>query len=111
MKYKWTEKYAKSFQELKGRLTSAPTLTLPTEKEDFVIYSDVSKLGLGAVLMQKGKVISYTSKQLKEHEKNYPTHNLKLVVDVFVLKTWHYYLYEEYCQVYTDHKSLKYLFT
>ncbi|KAL5545109.1 hypothetical protein UlMin_008893 [Ulmus minor] len=60
------------------KLTTAPTLTLPTEDEDFVIFSDASKLGLGAVLMQKGKVIAYASRQLKEHEKNYPTHDLEL---------------------------------
>ena len=63
-----------------------PILTLPTENEDFVIYSDTSKLGLGAVLMQKGKVIAYTSRQLKEHERNYPTHDLELAVVVFALK-------------------------
>ena len=68
-KYEWTEKCAKSFQELKDRLTSVPILTLPTENEDFAIYSDALKLGLGVVLMQKGKVIVYASRQLKEHEK------------------------------------------
>ena len=110
-KYEWTEKCDRSFQELKNRLTTAPTLTLPTKDEDFVIYSDASKLGLGAVLMQKGKVIAYASKQLKEHEKNYPTHDLELALVVFALKIWHHYLYGAYCQIYTDHKSLKYLFT
>ncbi|KAL5568767.1 hypothetical protein UlMin_025342 [Ulmus minor] len=66
-KYEWTERCEKSFQELKNRLTSAPILTLPNEEEDFTIYSDASKLGLGAVLMQKGKVIAYASRQLNEH--------------------------------------------
>ena len=61
-KYEWTEKCDKSFQELKNRLTTAPTLTLPTESEDFVIYSDASKLRLGAVQMQNGKVIAYASR-------------------------------------------------
>ncbi|KAL5557444.1 hypothetical protein UlMin_039680 [Ulmus minor] len=81
-KYEWTEKCDKSFQELKNKLTTAPTLTLPTEDEDFVIFSDASKLGLGAVLMQKGKVIAYASRQSKEHEKNYPTHDLELAAVV-----------------------------
>ena len=71
---------------MKDRLTSAPTLTLHVEDEDFIIYSDVSRLGLGAVLMQKGKVIAYASRQLKEHEKNYPTHDLELATVVFALK-------------------------
>ncbi|KAL5567930.1 hypothetical protein UlMin_024505 [Ulmus minor] len=110
-KYEWTEKCDESFQELKNRLTTAPTLTLPTEDEDFVIFSDASKLGLGAVLMQKGKVIAYASRQLKEHEKNYPTHDLELAAVVFALKIWCHYLYGTHCQIFTDHKSLKYLFT
>ena len=73
---------------MKNRLTSAPILTLPNEEEDFTIYSDASKLGLGAVLMQKGKVIAYASRQLKEHERNYPTHDLELAVVVLALKIW-----------------------
>ena len=73
------KKCAKSFQELKERLTRAPTLILPTENEDFTIYSDVSRLGFGAMLKQKGKVIAYASRQLKEQEKNYLTHDLELV--------------------------------
>ena len=71
---------------MKDRLTSAPILTLPTKNEDFVIYSDASKLGLGEVLMQAGKVITYASRQLKEHERNYPTHDMELVAVVFALK-------------------------
>ena len=67
--YEWIEKRTKSLQELKGRLTSAPTLTQFIESEDSVIYSDAMRLGLGAVLMQKGKVIAYASRQLKEYKK------------------------------------------
>ena len=110
-KYKWTEKCAKSFQELKDRLTSAPTLTLPAEDEDFIIYNNASRLGLRVVLIHKGKVIAYAFRQLKEHEKKYPTHNLKLAAVVFALKIWRHYLYGAHCQIYTDHNSLKYLFT
>ena len=59
--------------------------------------------------MQEGKVVAYSSKQLKPHEKNYPTHDLKLAAIVFALKIWRHYLYGEKCFIYTDHKSLKYL--
>lgn len=61
--------------------------------------------------MQNGKVITHASRQLKEYEKNYPTHDLKLAAVVFALKIWRYYLYEEWYESYTDHTSLKYLFT
>ena len=110
-KFEWSEKCAKSFQELKDRLTSAPILTLPNEGADYVIYSDASKLGLGAVLIQEGKVIAYASRQLKEHERNHPTHDMELAAVVFALKIWRHYFYGAHCQIYTDHKSLKYLFT
>ncbi|PON37319.1 Ribonuclease H-like domain containing protein, partial [Parasponia andersonii] len=77
----------------------------------FVAYSDASKNGLGCVLMQNGKVIAYASGQLKEYEKKYPTHDLELAAVVFALKIWRHYLYREKCEIYTDHKSLKYFFT
>nr|GFD23436.1 reverse transcriptase [Tanacetum cinerariifolium] len=69
------------------------------------------KKGLGCVLMQHGKVIAYASRQLKPYEVNYPTHDLELAVVVFALKIWRHYLYGESCDVFTDHKSLKYIFT
>ena len=81
-KFEWTDKYERSFQELKRRLTSAPILVLPTDDMDFTIYCDASKIGLGAVLMQNGRVIAYASRQLKIHEKNYPTHDLELATAV-----------------------------
>ena len=68
------------------------------------------KKGLGCVLMKKGKVIAYASKQLKPNEVNYPTHDLELAEVVFILKIWRHYLYGAKCEVYTDHKSLKYIF-
>ncbi|KAJ4704868.1 Retrotransposon protein, putative, Ty3-gypsy subclass [Melia azedarach] len=105
------ERPTSSFQELKKRLTSAPVLTLPSGTEGFVVYSDASRQGLGCVLMQHGKVIAYASRQLKKHELNYPTHDLELAVIVFALKIWRHYLYGATCEIYTDHKSLKYLFT
>ncbi|GAU45204.1 hypothetical protein TSUD_139090 [Trifolium subterraneum] len=106
----WDEKCEKSFQELKRKLTTAPMLILPDEKESFVVYCDASKLGLGGVLMQKGKFVAYASRQLKVHERNYPTHDLELAVVVFALKVWRHYLYGSRFEVFSDHKSLKYLF-
>ncbi|XP_057249983.1 uncharacterized mitochondrial protein AtMg00860-like [Beta vulgaris subsp. vulgaris] len=77
-KFLWSEECEKAFQELKKCLTTAPILTLPTEGVGFEVYSDVSKLGLGCVLMKQGKVVAYAFRQLKVHEKNYPTHDLEL---------------------------------
>ena len=76
-----------------------------------MIYSDASKTGLGAVLMQNGNVVAYASRQLKTHERNYPTHDLELAAVVFALKIWRHYLYGNKCEIYTDHQSLKYIFT
>ena len=91
---------------------SASVLTVPESSEGYVIYNDASKKGLGCVLMQHGKVVAYVSRQLKEYEKNYPTHELELAVVVFALKIWQqHYLYGEKTQIYTDYKSLKYFFT
>ncbi|XP_075481208.1 uncharacterized protein LOC142521919 [Primulina tabacum] len=78
---------------------------------DFIVYTDASNVGLGAVLMQRGKVIAYASHQFKDYEKNYPTHDLELAAVVFALKLLRHYLYDEKCEVFTDHESLKYLFS
>ena len=75
------------------------------------MYSDASKRGLGCVLMQHGKVITYASRQLKEYERNYPTHDLELAAVVFALKIWRHSLYGERTQIFTDHRSIKYFFT
>ncbi|XP_070046930.1 uncharacterized protein [Nicotiana tomentosiformis] len=79
VKFQWSDACEQSFQELKKRLTTAPVLTLPTGSGGFTVYCDVSRVGLGCVLMLEGKVIAYASRQLKNHEKNYPTHDLELV--------------------------------
>ena len=110
VKFEWTEDCEQSFQELKQWLVSAPILTIPIRNEGFTLYSDASKKGLGCVLMQHGKVVAYASKQLKSYEQNYPTHNLELATVIFVLKIWRHYLYGAQCEVFTDHKSLKYIF-
>ena len=86
-----------------------PVLILPNPKESLVVYCDASKLGLGGVLMQNRQVVAYASTQLKVHEKNYPTHDLELAAVVYVLKIWRYYLYGSKFEVFSDHKSLKYL--
>ncbi|GJU20595.1 putative reverse transcriptase domain-containing protein [Tanacetum coccineum] len=88
---------------------SAPILALLEGSEDFIAYCDASKKGLGAVLMQREKVISYASRQLKIHEKNYTTHDLELGAVVFALKIWRHYLYGTKCTVFTDHKSLQHI--
>jgi hypothetical protein len=87
-KFEWSEVCEKSFQELKRRLITAPVLTLPDIKKDFVVYCDASRQGLRCVLMQEGKVVAYASRQLKKHKKNYPTHDLELAVVVHALKIW-----------------------
>ncbi|GJZ71168.1 putative reverse transcriptase domain-containing protein [Tanacetum coccineum] len=98
-----------AFQLLKQKLCSAPILALPEGSENFVVYCDASHKGLGAVLMQKEKVIAYTSRQLKVYEKNYTTHDLELGTVVFALKMWRHYLYSTKCVMFTDHKSLQHI--
>lgn len=83
-------------------------LVVPSSNDDFIVYSDASLKGLGAMLMQHGKVIAYVSRQLKPHEQNYPTHDLELVAVVFALKISRHYLYDETFEVFLDHNSLKY---
>ena len=111
VKFEWTDRCEGSFQTLKEKLTSALVLTLPEGNEGFEVYSDASYQGLGCVLMQHKRVVAYASRQLKKHELNYPTHDLELAAIIFALKTWRHYLYGATCQIFTDHKGLKYLFT
>ncbi|GJR90317.1 putative reverse transcriptase domain-containing protein [Tanacetum coccineum] len=106
MKFDWGEKAEAAFQLLKRKLCSAPMLALPEGSESFVVYCDASNKGLGAVLMQREKVIAYAYRQLKVHEKNYTTHDLELGAVVFSLKMWRHYLYGTKCVVFTDYKNL-----
>ena len=76
-----------------------------------MVYSDASRQGLGCVHMQHGKVVAYASRQLKPYERNYPTHDLKLVAVIFVLKIWRHFIFSENCEIFKDHKCLKYLFS
>jgi hypothetical protein len=107
----WSSDCEVSYHTLKSKLVDAPILALPESSKRFTIYTDASHIGLGCVLMQEGRVIAYGSRQLRKHEGNYPTHDLELVEVVFALKSWRHYLYGETCDIYTDHKSLKYIFT
>ncbi|WMV46480.1 hypothetical protein MTR67_039865 [Solanum verrucosum] len=106
VKYQWSDECEKSFSELKTRLTKTPVLTLPEGLESYVIYGDASKVSLGCVLMQKCKVIAYACRQLKVHEKNYPTHDFELATVVFFLKIWRHYLYGFHVDVFTGHTIL-----
>ncbi|GJT11312.1 putative reverse transcriptase domain-containing protein [Tanacetum coccineum] len=109
--FDWGEEQELTFQTLKDRLCNAPILALPDGPEEFVVYCDVFGIRLGCVLMQRGKVIAYASRQLKIHEKNYTTHDLELGAVVFALKIWRHYLYGTKSVIYTDHKSLQHIFS
>ncbi|XP_070050583.1 uncharacterized protein [Nicotiana tomentosiformis] len=86
--FQWSDACEKSFHELKSRLTKAAVLTPPEGTYGFVVYCDASRIGLGCVLMQHGKVIAYASRELKNHEKHYPIHDLQLAAVAFALKIW-----------------------
>ncbi|GJW97409.1 reverse transcriptase domain-containing protein [Tanacetum coccineum] len=107
--YIWSEEQESAFQLLKQKLCEAPILALPEGNDNFVVYCDASLQGLGAVLMQREKVIAYASRQLKPHEENYTTHDLELGAVIFALKIWRHYLYGTKCTVFTDHKSLQHI--
>ncbi|KAK9075551.1 hypothetical protein SSX86_003876 [Deinandra increscens subsp. villosa] len=110
VQYRWGEKEERAFQTLKDMLCSAPILALPDGIDDFVVYCDASIQGLGCVLMQRDKVIAYGSRQLKDTEKNYTTHDLELGAVIHALKIWRHYLYGTKCTIFTDHKSLQHIF-
>nr|GEY46252.1 putative reverse transcriptase domain-containing protein [Tanacetum cinerariifolium] len=108
-KFVWGKDQEMAFQILKQKLCKALILALPEGNNDFVVYCDASIQGLGAVLMQRQKVIAYASRQLKPHEENYTTHDLELGEVVFALKIWRHYLYGTMCIVFTDHKILQHV--
>jgi hypothetical protein len=90
---------------------TASILVMPDVEKSFSIYCDAPGQGLGCVLMQDGHVVVYASRQLRKHEAHYPTHDLELAVVVHALKIWRHCLMGKRCELYTDHKSLKYIFT
>jgi hypothetical protein len=86
-------------------------LAQPDTTKPFDVYYNASGIGLGGVLMQEGQVILYSSRQLRCHEEHYPTHDLESVAEVMALWTWCHYILGNAVHIYTDHKSLKYIFT
>jgi glutaredoxin-related protein len=109
--FDWTVECQASFEELKEHLTLAPVLVLPDLTKMFDIYREASRQGLGCVLMYEGQVVCYASRQLRKHEENYPTHDLELAAVVHAIKIWRHYLIGHRSEIYSDHKSLKYIFT
>ena len=110
-KYKWIEKCDRAFQELKRALTSALILAVPDPSADFVVCTDASLDGIGAVLMQDGRPISFKSRKLKTHELNYPTHDLELAAVVHALVRWRHFLLGHRFELHSDHQILQYIFT
>ena len=111
VKFEWNNLCERAFHELKRSLTSSPIVIVPERGQRYTVYCDASNDGLGCVLMQSRRVVAYDSCQLKNHERSYPTHDMKLAAIAFALKIWHHYLYDEQFEVFLDHKSLKYIFT
>jgi hypothetical protein len=110
-KFKWSPQCKEVFLTLKKLLTTTPVLVQLNIEKPFDVYCDASSMGIGGVLMQDGRAISYASQQLQRHEENYPTHDLELLAVVHALKVWGHYLLGNLEHINTDHKSLKYLFT
>jgi hypothetical protein len=111
VKFSWNEKCEEAFHALRANLTTAPVLAQPDTSRPFDVYCDASGTGLGCVLMQDNRVIAYASRALRTHEQNYPTHDLELAAVIHALKLWRHHLMGTKCNIYTDHKSLKYIFT
>jgi hypothetical protein len=111
VKFVWSEACEKAYHTLRQHLTSAPVLVQQDNSKPFEVFCDASGTGLGCVLMQEGRVIAYASRALRPHELNYPTHDLELPAVVHALKIWRHYLMGNRCNIFTDHKSLKYIFT
>jgi hypothetical protein len=109
--FEWMPTCEASFQELKKRLMTTLVLVMPDMEKPFSIYCDVLGQGLGSVPMQDGRVVAYASRQLRKHEMKYPNHDLELAAVVHALTIWRHYLMGKRCKLYTDHKSLKYIFT
>jgi hypothetical protein len=111
VKFVWSEACEKAFHTLRQHLTSAQVLVQPDNSKPFEVFCDASGTGLGRVLMQEGRVIAYAPRALQPHEINYPTHDLELAAVVHALKIWRHYLMGNRCNIFTDHRSLKYIFT
>jgi ribonuclease HI len=109
-KFEWGQKCEDAFHTLRQHLTTTPVLVQPNNNKPFDVYCDASGTGLGCVLMQDNRVIAYTSRA-RPHEQNYLTYDLELAAVVHALKMLRHYLMGTRCNIYTDNKSLKYIFT
>ena len=103
VKFEWNDLCEKAFQEFKRRLNIAPILIVLEQGHRYTVYCDASRDGMGCVLMQSKRVVAYGSRQLKNHEQNYPTHELELATIVFALKIYRHYLFGEQFEVFSDH--------
>jgi hypothetical protein len=110
IKFEWITKCEENFNLFKELLTSAPILKIADPDENFVVCTNACKEGLGGVLTHNGHVIGYESRKLKEHERNYATHDLEVVSIVHSLKTWRYYLMGKKFELRTNHSGLKFIF-
>jgi hypothetical protein len=104
-KYVWSEACDETFKHLKKLLTTLPVLAQPNTTKPFDVYCDASITSLGGILMQEGRVISYSSRQLRRHEEHYPTHDLELVAIVMALWMWCHYLLGNVVYIYTTTKA------
>jgi hypothetical protein len=111
VKFSWDQKCEDAFHTLRAHLTTAPVLAQPDVSKPFDIYCDASGIGLGCVLTQDNRVIAYASRAFRAHEQNYPTYDLELTAIIHALKIWRHHLMGTKCHIYTDRKSLKYIFT
>jgi hypothetical protein len=110
-KFKWRPQCEEAFLTLKKLLTTAPVLAQPDIEKPFDVYCDAFGTVIGGVLMQYGHAIAYASQQLRHHKEHYPTHDLELLAVIHTFKVWRHYLLGNLVHIYTDHKSLTYLFT
>ena len=110
IKCDWTPRCEESFEQLKNLLTSAPILKIAYQKKHFVVCTDACNQGLGGILMQDNHVVCYESIKLKDHEKNYATHDLELATIIHALKMWRHYLMGRRFELRANHCGLKYLF-
>ena len=111
VKYNWDAKCDEAFHTLRAHLTTVLVLAQPDNSKPYDVYCDALGTGLGCVLMQENRVIAHASRALRPHELNNPTHDLELAAVIHAPKIWRHYLMGTHCNIYTDHNSLKYIFT
>jgi hypothetical protein len=110
-KYDWSEACFEAFKHLKKLLTTSPVLAQPDSTKPFDVYCYASGTGLGGVLIQEGRVVLYSSRQLRRHKGHYSTHDVELAAVVMALRTWRHYLHGNVVHIYMNHKSLKFIST